>query len=185
MFAYSLPDGYSIEIFAEHVHTIGSADNVNRYDRYYYCDEGHPYGSTGLGVKLYRDDELKKSCMLVGPGDVYDKSTLVDGHQLVICCGECIFALSIPNLELNWKTSLNCSYCFSIHKWQDDYIIYGETKISRLDKNGHTTWSFAGADIFVSIDGKDPFVMCADHIALIDFEGRTYKIGYDGQVIKV
>lgn len=86
---------------------------------------------------------------------------------------------------MKWKTQADEATCFQIYKYQDDYLIHGELQISRLDCNGNIKWEFSGADIFVSIDNEEEFLIKNDGILLTDFTGKKYKINFDGKVLRV
>ena len=125
------------------------------------------------------------SCIIIGSGGatvVHQNSSLVDDCQLVICCCDTIFGLTLPGLELKWQTQADQSTCFEIHKLCEDYIVHGELLISRLDREGNIKWQFGGSDIFLSFDNDEAFKLYADHIALTDFKNTTYKIDFDGKI---
>jgi len=107
----------------------------------------------------------------------------VDNEQLVICCCDTVFCLTLPDLHLKWKTRADDATCFQIFKQQDDYIVHGELQITKLDKNGKIKWQFGGADIFVCIDGEEAFKLESDGILLRDFAKTEYKIDFDGKLL--
>jgi hypothetical protein len=59
---------------------------------------------------------------------------------------------------------------------------HGELSISKIDRTGKKLWSFDAEDIFVCLDESKPFEMFEDHIALTDFNGKKYRIDYNGQL---
>ncbi len=72
---------------------------------------------------------------------------------------------------------------FGIYEYKDGYIIYGELDIARTDGDFNLLWSFAGADIFVTLDNSCPFEMTDDRIILRDFIGNYYELDYNGKLI--
>lgn len=63
------------------------------------------------------------------------------------------------------------------------YLVHGEIETSRIDNNGNIVWQFGGSDIFVSFDEEYSFRLFSDHIQLIDFYNKKYKLDFDGKVI--
>ena len=94
-----------------------------------------------------------------------------------------LFCLGLPDLQLNWQTTVDLAACFEVFKLEEDYIVHGEIEISRIDKYGKIKWSFSGVDIFVVLDETKSFVLHSDHIFLTDFEKNTYKIDFNGKLI--
>jgi len=90
----------------------------------------------------------------------------------------------LPDLNLLWQTHADTATCLQVFKFENDYLVHGELEISRIDKNGNIKWQFSGADIFVSFEGAEEFILNPDHILLKDFSGRQYKIDFDGQELR-
>lgn len=176
----------TIEVIDEPTYKAASADNNFNYEKHYFGDGATEYPTSRHGVKMYRDDQIIDSCILIGSGGatgVHPNSSLVDNDRLVICCCDTVFSLSLPDLELRWKTKADPATCFEIYRLQDDYITHGEIEIARIDREGNIKWRFGGSDIFVSFDNDDAFKLNTDHIALTDFYKIQYKINFDGTVI--
>ena len=67
---------------------------------------------------------------------------------------------------------------------QDDFILYGEVEIYRVDRNLEVKWIFSARDIFVRYEGDEPaFEMKEDRICLYDFINHYYEIDYDGKLL--
>ena len=112
--------------------------------------EAHP---PQVAVYLYKVEEEIQSIVLTGGGSVsslWEKSALLDGDRLLITCGNAVFCVLLPSLELLWHTQVDMATCFEIVPYQDDYITHGEVEISRLNRQGEILWQFSGKDIFVS-----------------------------------
>lgn len=175
-----------IEVLDEPTYKFGSADNNFNYSETYFGENSEQYPTSKHGIKIYRDDQIVDSCIIIGSGGatgVHQNSSLVDNDQLVICCCDTVFSLTLPDLELKWQTQADQATCFEIHKLSENYIVHGEIEISRLNREGNIKWQFGGSDIFVSFDNDEAFKLNADHIALTDFYNIKYKIDFDGKVI--
>lgn len=178
----SVIDKYKIEIFTDETYKIGSADNIHKYD-FEYIEAENKYNSTFVGVKIYENETLLKSTIIGSEGGnskISENSKIIEENRIVICCADKIFCLSIPELNLFWKTKTDEITCFEIFKKDNFYIVHGEMEISKLDENGKILWQRGGADIFTTLSGKDDFELNEKYIIATDWENRTYKFDYDG-----
>ncbi len=176
----------TIEVIDEPTYKFGSTDNNFNFSKHYFGDGATEYLSSKHGIKIYQDGQIIESCIIIGSGGataVHQNSSLLDKDQLIICCSDTIFCLTLPDLELKWKTQTDQATCFQIFKKQDDYIIHGELQVVKLDKDGKIKWEFGGADIFVSIDNEEEFKIENDGILLTDFAKTKYKIDFEGKLI--
>ncbi len=176
----------SIQVFDDPTYTFGSADNKFTYSKHNFSDGGLEYPTSKHGIKIFCDEMETNNCIVIGSGGatgIHQTSSLVDRDQLLICCCDTIFCLTLPDLELKWQVRADQATCFEIYKLQDDYIVHGEIEITRLDRDGNVKWQFGGSDIFVSFDNNEAFRLNDDHIALTDFYNIKYKIDFDGKVI--
>ena len=148
-------------------------------------NEAHP---PQLSVYLYQAEEEIKNVVLTGGGSVsslWEKSALLDGDRLLIACGNEVFCILLPTLELLWHTQVDMATCFEIAPYQEDYITHGEVEISRLNKQGEILWQFSGKDIFVSpIERTPAFKTTPQGIDLVDFNYEEYHIDYEGKIIR-
>lgn len=176
---------YHLEITSEISYDGGTAYSLDQYDAV-YLNEDH-YEPTSLHtIKLYQGGKLIKNVLIgaVGGGTgIHKSSQVIEQERMIICCGDTIFCLFLPELALLWKTKADWATCFEIFKYLDDYIVHGEVDISRIDKNGKIMWQQSGADIFTTVEGKDDFILTEDHILAIDWEYRKYKFDFDGNVL--
>ncbi len=175
-----------IEILDVPNHRFDSTDNNFCYSKYYFADGAKEYPTSKHGIRIYREDRVINSCIVIGSGGatgIHKNSALLDADQLLLCCADTIFCLMLPDLDLKWKTKADQATCFQIFKYEDDYLIHGELQVSKLDSNGEIKWEFSGADIFVSIDNEEEFRIENDGILLTDFEGTKYKIDFNGRLI--
>jgi hypothetical protein len=164
----------TIKVLDEPTYKLGSADNNFNYSKHYFGDGATKYPTSKHGIKIYQDDQIIDSCIIIGSGGatgIHKNSSLLDNDQLLLFCYDTIFCLTLPDLELKWKTLADQATCFQIFRQQDHYIIHGELQVTKLDKDGNKKWGFGGADIFVSVDNEEEFK--------IDFDGKliwdTYK----------
>lgn len=177
---------FTIEVLDEPTYKYGSTDNNFNYSKYYFNDDAEKYPVSKHGVKIYQDNQIINSCIIIGSGGatgVHQNSSLLNNNQLVICCCDTIFCLTLADLELKWKTQADQATCFKLFKLQNDYLVHGELQITRLDKDGKIKWQFGGADIFVSIEDEEEFKLAEDHIMLTDFGKTKYKIDFDGKLL--
>ncbi|WP_209391334.1 hypothetical protein [Chryseobacterium sp. RR2-3-20] len=176
----------TIELIDEPTYTFNSTDNKFIYSKHYFVDGAKEYPTSKHGIKVYQNDQIIDSCIVIGSGGatgIHQNSSLIDNDQLLLCCCDTIFCLTLPNLELKWKIQADQATYFQIFKQQDEYIIHGELQITKLDKNGSKKWEFGGADIFVSKDNEEEFKIEKDGILLTDFAKTKYKIDFDGKLI--
>lgn len=175
-----------IAVIDEPTYKFGSADNNFNYSKHYFGGGATEYPTSKHGIKIYKEDQIIDSCIIIGSGGatgVYQNSSFIDKDQLLICCCDTIFCLTLSDLELKWKTQADQATCFQIFKQEDDYIIHGELQVVKLDQDGKIKWEFGGADIFVSIDKEEEFKIENDGILLTDFAKVKYKIDFDGKLI--
>ena len=176
----------TIEVTDEPTYKFGSTDNNFNYSKHYFGDGATEYPTSKHGIKIYQDDQIVESCIIIGSGGatgVHQNSSLLDKDRLIVCCCDTLFCLPLPDLELKWKTKADQPTYFQILKHKDDYIIQGEFQVAKLDKDGKIKWEFSGADIFVSLDNEEGFKIENDGILLTDFAKTKYKIDFDGKLI--
>jgi hypothetical protein len=176
----------TIVVLDEPTFKLGSADNNFSYSKQYFGENATEYPTSKHGIKIYQDDRIVDSCIIIGSGGatgIHKNSSLLDKDQLLVCCCDTVFCLTLPAFELKWKTQADLATCFQIFGQQDDYIIHGELQITKLDKDGNKIWEFGGSDIFVSTENEEEFKIENDGILLTDFVKTKYKIDFDGKLI--
>ncbi len=185
----------TVEMFKEDNSIINSMFKKNTYERVFVSDEkssmysslfGLKYISPLLAIRVFENEKEISNCLLAPSHSsvfIGDKSVLIEGDKLVLCWGDTVFCLSVPDLELIWKTRADQATCFDIYKLDEDYLIHGELNISRISKDGKLLWEFGARDIFVSDNGKDIFELHSDHILVSDFENTVYKLDFAGNCI--
>ncbi len=177
---------YSISIFNDETFTPASRDNVHNYERTYPASDREYQASCWYGIQVYEGAVLLTSCLLTGYGGatgIYENSLVIDNDCIIICCGDSVFCLAIPTLDMLWCTPADDITCFQVFKLDGEYIIHGECEISRIDAEGKTKWQFGGENIFVAMGDERGIQIFSDHIVLRDFGGRTYKIDFMGEML--
>ena len=178
-------ENYRIDIYDDRSFSESSVDNINQYDLVHFEKSDYIFPSV-FGIKVYEDGKLLKSAVIgsIGGGTgIHDKSVIIESDRILICCSDSIFCLSIPGLNLLWRTKADWATCFGIHKYNDNYIIHGELQISLLNSSGEIVWQQSGRDIFTTLEGKDDFEITDKFILVTDWENRKYKFDFNGQVI--
>ena len=177
----------TISIFSDPTYSAGSADNVNSYRRHYDGPGASEYRNcVQYGVRVTRSEMEINSCMLryFGGGTIPDAhSVLLDGNQLVICMGNYLLCLLLPELELAWQTQVDEACCFQVFQMERDYLTHGELSVRRVNSKGNMIWEFTGADIFVKPDGSACVSVDDKSIHLKDWQDNTYELSFDGNII--
>lgn len=177
---------YSIDIFDDPTYSINSTDNTSQYDKIYYygsTNEDRFYPTSKHGIRIKRTDSDFTSALICEIGvatGINKNSFLVADDNLLICCCDKIYSLKLPDLSFNWRKRLDHETCIGIYPFDIDFIIHGELKITRIDKDGNERWTFGARDIFVTPDGKNSFAIQGDKILLMDWEGYNYILDKNG-----
>ena len=171
---------YEIDIDYHPTYKSGSADNLFKFD-FEYLEKS---ASTIFGVKILDNNVCLKSAVISSQGGetgVHNSALVLEEDRLILCCGDKIFCLSIPDLTLLWKIKADDFTCFQIFTYNDSYIVHGEINISRINYSGTILWQYSGEDIFMNMDDEIECELQADYIIASDFNNKVYKIGYDGK----
>lgn len=175
---------YVIEVLDEPTYKVGSSDNSFKYDFVYQEQDVELYAPISKhGIKILKNDNVQKSALLLAVGGgtgIYENSFLIDGNNIVVCCSDNVFCLSIPDLELNWNVEADQITCFKIFKIESGYLIHGEMSITKLNFMGEILWQNGGKDIFVNLEGKKEFEFFENSILATDFNGEQYRFDFDG-----
>ena len=138
---------YEIDIDYHPTYKSGSADNLFEFD-FEYLEKS---ASTIFGIKILDNNVCLKSAVISSQGGetgVHNSALVLEEDRLILCCGDKVFCLSIPDLTLLWKTKADDFTCFQIFGHQDSYIVHGEINISRINHDGMILWQYSGEDIF-------------------------------------
>lgn len=106
-----------------------------------------------------------------------------DGLFLMLNDILCIF--NPGSLAIDRKVEIDpVGTMFEVHRFMEDYILYGEMEIYRVSSDLKIEWEFSARDIFVRCQGDEPaFEMKSDRICLIDFLDNYYEIDYSGNIL--
>jgi hypothetical protein len=179
-------DEYEIELMNESSYTFDSVNNISKYDFVYQDEESEIYQSTKHGIKVFKDEKLHKSavvCATGGATGIHENSAVIFDEDILICCAGKVFSLSLPDLNLNWMKQVDDATCFRIFKTETGLFVHGEINASRIDSDGNIIWSQSFADILVTPDGRDEFIMHKDFIEIEDWNHDKYKLNFDGKFI--
>lgn len=177
---------FIIEVYNDQFYSVGSADNINEYNKIFFGDNATEYPTSKHGVRIIEQDKIVDNCLIVGSGGattVHEKSSLINKNQLVICCCNSLFCLSLPTLDIEWITVADPVTCFQVFEHNNEYIVHGEMQVAKLDIFGKIKWEFGEGDIFASMDNQEEFRIVSDGILLSDFAKTQYKIDFNGQLI--
>lgn len=180
---------YQIEITDDKTYRVGSADNDFTYDSVHLSEETRDYQTSNHAIKIFQDEKLIKSAIVCAAGGggtfVHENSTAVKDDSLYIACSNKVFALSLPDLTLQWMTQVDIATCFGIYQADNGLFTHGEVSVTRLGTDGTIIWEMGLRDIIVTIDSdKDSFILHDDHIELEDFNKNNYKLSFDGKLIE-
>lgn len=179
-------EDYLIKFYDETDYEFDPENNFKGYDRVYLsCDE--KISMSLIGIEIYENDNLKASCLIGSRGfgtSLNGNTTLISYGGIVVCCSDTVFKLTIPNLDLEWKTVADLATCFGIHYLDEDYVVHGELEISRLDKYGNVVWKQSGRDIWTTPDGYETFLIDDNYIVATDWDYNKYKFDFNGNVIE-
>lgn len=154
---------------------------------YNFCgDQYQP--SAQHSVHVYRHGQLLKQCLLNGTNgatSVHEHSAVVHNDRILVCCGNRICSLSIPQLNLEWSLEADPATCFGVHCYNDAIIVHGELNMTRITPQGSVNWSVSGADIFTDVTGTDSLRFYDNHFEVCDFSENIYTISYDGISLKM
>ncbi len=158
----------------------------NKFNKVYF-EESEYIFPTKIGIKIFQNNKMINSAIIgsVGGGTgIHKNSLIIEDNRLIICCSNYVFCMTIPNLELEWKTKADFATCFAIFKLDSDYIVHGELEISKLNSKGEIIWKQSGADIFTTEKGDDCFEITKSYIQAKDWSNNIYKFSFDGEIIK-
>lgn len=179
-------NGLKVNVFDDSAFEPNSLDNSDDYSARYFGNDGELQPNSRHGIRVYSGEEVVGSCVLLASGGattVHSHSSLLSNNRLLVCCGDTIFCLRIPDLRLDWQVKIDTAACFQVYSLDEDYLIHGEVDISRVDKDGNIKWSFSGSDIFVSPGGTNEFRLLDNVILLNDFSGNSYRLDLNGKVL--
>lgn len=177
---------FTVEVFNDSTFSLNSSDNLNVYKNIYFGENAEKYPSSKHGIRLIENGEEINNCLIIGScggTGINKNSSILDNNNLLVCCSDSVFSISILDLKLNWVKKLDMATCFKIFRIEDDFVVHGELEITRIDRFGNVIWQSGGADIFVSLDEEDSFQLNDKFIVLKDFTGTNYNLNFNGELI--
>ena len=175
-----------IKFYDEADYKLDSTDNIKKYSKTFISGDKNILTSQ-IGIELFEDNNLKSSCLIGSEGGgtgITGNTIMISYGGLVICCSNTVFKLTIPTLNLEWKTVADSATCFGIHFLDKDYVVHGELDITRLDKDGKIVWQKGGRDIWTTAEGIDDFAVYDDYILATDRDYNRYKFDFDGKLLE-
>ena len=132
----------------------------------------HPV-QTALVGNVYCISEIKKHALLT------------INRQLIICCGNSVYCLRLPDLTPLWTKIINGSECIGIYSFENDFILQGDNCVSRLNADGKVIWKrFAGEDFFSSVENSSEFRIRKNYIQIKNWGEKNYYFKPNGRRIK-
>ena len=177
---------YKIELSNESDYTPDSTDISFVFDKIFIDEESKIYQSTKHGIKILKDEKILSNaliCAVGGATGIYENSAVIVDNSILICCANKVFSLNLPDLDLNWLKEVDSATCFSIFNTKNGIFIHGEMEVSKIDKSGNIIWSQGFADILVTLDGKESFILHDDFIEIEDWNHDKYKLDFNGKFI--
>lgn len=128
-----------------------------------------------VGIRLFTETIETASCVVIAAGNasrLTSHSAIIWKQRAVVCCGNRVFALKLPSLDIDWSTKVDAARCLGVYSVSDRFLLTrGECYIMRLSSAGTIEWRVSGRDIF---SGK--FHFDERRLWVSDFEGSEYSI---------
>ena len=161
-----------------------SADNIVSPDSYVeICDD---FSTTlMLTISDVMHSFEKNIVFRVSYYTPYSDFAFMDGNRLFLFLNTDVVIFNLKSFQVDKKVKLNIwGTLFAAYSYQEDFILYYEADIIRMNRNLDVIWDFSAHEIFVRYHGEEPaFEMCPDRIKLYDFSDYYYEIDYDGKLI--
>lgn len=138
--------------------------------------------------EFYEEELVRSACLAAsggGTGPTYYSCLVDEDTRLLLCCGDQVFCLQLPELKLLWQTQADSSTCFGIKNLPNQtYIVHGELEITCLDLSGCILWQFSGGDIFTTLKGDNLMQVDEESITVKDWNEVVYKLDWEGKPVK-
>ena len=137
-----------------------------------------------ISVNVESDDSAYSVGLIGSPQSEIDECAILEENILTVLMCWNVLQLDLTSAKIVKAAELTSMGCnFSIHKVNENYLIYGETDVTMLGPDLSEKWSFSGQDIFISISGKKEFEIKEDRICLYDFEDHYYELDFEGKLM--
>ena len=177
-------DKWEIEIL-EIQYNPKSADNTVNPDSYISICEDYSKHLL-LSVSDVAHSVEKSIVLSVSFYTPHSDFAFIDDERIFLFLNDVAVIFNLQTCEVDKKVCLSISgTLFSVYTYQDDFILYCEMDIIRMNRNLDVLWDCSARDIFVRFHGDEPaFEMDIDRIKLYDFSDYYYEIDYDGKIIR-
>lgn len=170
---------FLISIFDDPSYDPNSVDNLKKYSNIYSDKESDYLYHSKHAIELFDNGQMINSALVMSSGGatgVHDTCAVICKNSILICCGDSIFCLSIPGLNLCWQIKTSAATCYEVFEYKGDYFVHGELEIICLDFDGTIKWNFSGTDIFTTPTGKDTFKIMDDIIYATNWDNVTFEL---------
>lgn len=169
----------------ESIYTSNSADNKFTFDKELFLDDEEECISSKHSVVVNCQNGKTHSCILLaggGASGVHKNSALVHGEKLLVAVGNFVCCLSLPKLDVAWRTKTDGATCFGIYHSPEHecYISHGELDVARLTYSGEVVWQAGGKDIFTG-----DLALHEEFISVVDFDNECYRIDIETGACKL
>ena len=176
-------DNWEVEI-SEIDYNPDSADNIIQPDDYIVLNEEYPK-TILINVSDANHSAERNIVLSVSFFTPHDQFAFIVYDDLYMFLNDTVCILNLQTGRIVKRKELALSgTLFSVHPYRDDFILYCEMNIIRMNQNLDVIWDYMARDIFVRYKGEEPaFEMRKDRIRLYDFSDSFYEIDYNGKVI--
>jgi len=175
---------YKVTLKKDETFSLDSADN-RPYD--VILNPGNITRSDYYKAFAVDIDDGAEQKRLALVGSIYGADSdvaILEGARLTVLMHNMLTVIDCGTLSvLSHKKIPGMGVYFTISKFDNGYIVWGELAIVKLSPELEVEWSFSGEDIFVSPNGNVPFAIAEDTICISDWNGRKYKLNKFGQEI--
>lgn len=179
---------YEIEIVDDNFYVANSSKN-NYQSKYSNGNKvtGRSYAinKRGIIIKERNSESIFSSVLLCENGGrtkISPDLFIIIEDDLLICIGDKVYCLKIPNLQINWFKSLPLGTNYSINSFKEDFLVFGEIGLVRMNNKGEEIWHYKGENgIFMPGDGK--LKISNNTIELRDGNDKKYIVDGSGKEI--
>jgi hypothetical protein len=118
-------------------------------------------------------------------GEIKKHASLTINNQLIICCGNSVYCLRLPDLVSLWTKTIDGSECIGIYHFENDFILQGDNCVIRLNIHGKVIWKrYASEDFFSSVENSSEFRIRKHYIQIKNWGEKNYYFKPNGRRIK-
>lgn len=177
---------YKVRISKDETFTLNSTDN-KPYDYVFNPSDmsrhDYLYIKT-LSISIAYANKNKNIALIGSMYGAVQDIAILEKSDLIILMNTTLTCIDCQNLSLKFhKAIADGGIYYSIYKYDNGFVVFGELDIIKLSYAFDKEWSFSGADIFVTQDGSSPFSIENDIIHLSDWNGRHYLVDGFGKEI--